>query len=430
MIDSSLWPYFRLARVSLAGLVGASLFVLALSLIDLFIVAFILNGAELFALLGLSNTSNIYKPGEFLIYAACVVVAARIALSWGQSYALNRCLSLLMRNGLEISVDRYKLLYANISRGEPVDTLLLSPRDILLDGVRYSSLCLVDCVLLLYPLTIVTGSILLIGITGATAAALMVAAIAGFILLTQIYGSSGKNASVTDALLQKSVLLSSSIENEFNCRLNRTENWGNGIKSAASDFRPYYVKRRLLSVSNETRFGSKLVLILFPMIAILFIFGSTAPPEDVIQQIAIVGIACGMSFKRIVGLVADIQALSPLTSYWTRHLRTTRIDDRYLDISFEIVRSAEHDTLDDVIVMSVPNYSEFFVPLYERLVADFLNVKISEREDTFFSRFLLTPYDSVPDSIDVNSDTTILRCVTADMEYTKGQDARHNTDLL
>ena len=138
MIDSSLWPYFRLARVSLAGLVGASLFVLALSLIDLFIVAFILNGAELFALLGLSNTSNIYKPGEFLIYAACVVVAARIALSWGQSYALNRCLSLLMRNGLEIAVDRYKLLYANISRGEPVDTLLLSRGDIILDGVRYS----------------------------------------------------------------------------------------------------------------------------------------------------------------------------------------------------------------------------------------------------------------------------------------------------
>tara|TARA_B100000902_G_C27185580_1_gene851174 strand:- start:595 stop:1155 length:561 start_codon:yes stop_codon:yes gene_type:complete len=186
----------------------------------------------------------------------------------------------------------------------------------------------------------------------------------------------------------------------------------------------------MLSVSNETLFSSILVLILFPLTAILFSFGSIAPSETAIQQIAIIAIACGMSFKRVVGLVADIQALTPLTSYWTSHLKPTNVDDRCVGISFEIVKSAEQNILNDIIVVAVPNYSEFFVPLYEGLVADFLDVKTSENGKVLFSRFLLTPYDSVPDSIDVNSTTTILRCVTGDMQFIKGQDARNNTDLL
>ena len=430
MTGSPIRPFFKLIRVSLAGLAGASLLVLALSLIDLFVVAFILNGAELFKYLGLTEAQGASQSGEFLIYAACGVLAARIALSWGQSYALNSCLSLLMRNALEMALRRYQSMYRNILQREVYDTLLLSPRDILLDGVRYSSLCLVDCVLLLYPITIVGGSILLIGINGAAAAAVVVATIAGFLLLTQIFRSSAKNASVTDSLLQKSVLLSSSIEDEFNRRLATATHWGGSIKSAASDFRRYYFRRRMLSVTNETLFGSILVLIFFPLTAILFGFGSIAPSETAIQQIAIVAIACGMSFKRVVGLVADIQALTPLTSYWTSHLRTTSGNDPCVGISFEIVKSAEQNVLNDIIVVAVPNYSEFFVPLYERLVADFFDVKTSENEKVLFSRFLITPYDSVPDSIDVNFNTTILRCVTDDMEFTKGHDARNNTDLL
>ena len=186
----------------------------------------------------------------------------------------------------------------------------------------------------------------------------------------------------------------------------------------------------MLSVTNETLFGSILVLIFFPLTAILFGFGSIAPSETAIQQIAIVAIACGMSFKRVVALVADIPALTPLTSYWTSHLRTTSGDDPCVGISFEIVKSAEQNVLNDIIVVAVPNYSEFFVPLYERLVADFFDVKTSENEKVLFSRFLITPYDSVPDSIDVNFNTTILRCVADDMEFTKGHDARNNTDLL
>ena len=55
MTGSPIRPFFKLIRVSLAGLAGASLLVLALSLIDLFVVAFILNGAELFKYLGLTG---------------------------------------------------------------------------------------------------------------------------------------------------------------------------------------------------------------------------------------------------------------------------------------------------------------------------------------------------------------------------------------
>ena len=106
MTGSPIRPFFKLIRVSLAGLAGASLLVLALSLIDLFVVAFILNGAELFKYLGLTEAQGASQSGEFLIYAACGVLAARIALSWGQSYALNSCLSLLMRNALEMALRR------------------------------------------------------------------------------------------------------------------------------------------------------------------------------------------------------------------------------------------------------------------------------------------------------------------------------------